>query len=451
MRLRGSNGVGFELAVEEYDELGNVKRLRYPGCLYPTCSDPGSMELALSFRQGVLTGIGSFASAISYHPDGQLARIDHENGVTDFRDQATSGWPRLSQIQTIRDPGGTAATLWDSGTYAYDPAGNIKTIGSETFAYDRVGRLVESSTDRGDGTLLARSFSYDPYGNLTALSGANSPPGSLQPSPSTNRLGPGVASYDEAGNVDELDGRFDYRFDPFNRMKHLDGGAIQRSFLYDASDERVASIDLLSGAGKQQWTPRGLGNEVLSRFELDGGQLSWTKDYVHAGSLQLASLEPSPGSLTVRHFHTDHLGSTRRITDETGVPVSAHAYFPFGTTVEDPGFGAEPLQFTGHERDDNDLGQVGDLDYMHARFHSGHYGRFLSPDAVIGNPEAPQTWNRYSYVNNNPIALIDPDGNQEAEAVRGAGQLSTRREQWPGPLPSNGKPERDPAVPGKLG
>ncbi|MFN7964220.1 MAG: hypothetical protein U0V87_00825 [Acidobacteriota bacterium] len=34
--------------------------------------------------------------------------------------------------------------------------------------------------------------------------------------------------------------------------------------------------------------------------------------------------------------------------------------------------------------------------------------RFLSPDEVVGNTQDPQTWNRYSYVMNNPMMYTDP-------------------------------------------
>jgi hypothetical protein len=39
-------------------------------------------------------------------------------------------------------------------------------------------------------------------------------------------------------------------------------------------------------------------------------------------------------------------------------------------------------------------------------------GRFMSPDNPVDqHPEAPQSWNLYSYVRNNPLSSIDQDGN----------------------------------------
>jgi RHS repeat-associated protein len=67
------------------------------------------------------------------------------------------------------------------------------------------------------------------------------------------------------------------------------------------------------------------------------------------------------------------------------------------------------MKFTGHERDvlGNDPHT---LDDMHARYYSPTVGRFLSVDPVLGNPQAPQSWNRYAYVMNNPMNRTDPTG-----------------------------------------
>lgn len=49
-------------------------------------------------------------------------------------------------------------------------------------------------------------------------------------------------------------------------------------------------------------------------------------------------------------------------------------------------------------------------DYMHARYYSPNLGRFVSVDPVGVSMGSSQSWNRYSYVLNNPLKLVDPDG-----------------------------------------
>jgi RHS repeat-associated protein len=58
------------------------------------------------------------------------------------------------------------------------------------------------------------------------------------------------------------------------------------------------------------------------------------------------------------------------------------------------------------------------LDYFGARYYASTQGRFSSPDRLLssGKEEEPQSWNRYSYVLNNPLALIDPSGLYEFDA-----------------------------------
>jgi RHS repeat-associated protein len=50
------------------------------------------------------------------------------------------------------------------------------------------------------------------------------------------------------------------------------------------------------------------------------------------------------------------------------------------------------------------------LDYAMARYQQN--GRFLSPDPYVGSggPGVPQSWNRYAYVQNDPVNFYDPPG-----------------------------------------
>ena len=60
-----------------------------------------------------------------------------------------------------------------------------------------------------------------------------------------------------------------------------------------------------------------------------------------------------------------------------------------------------------------DLPDTGLMDY-HARFYSPSLGRFIQPDTIIPGMANPQSWNRYSYVTNNPINYNDPTGHMMA-------------------------------------
>jgi RHS repeat-associated protein len=99
--------------------------------------------------------------------------------------------------------------------------------------------------------------------------------------------------------------------------------------------------------------------------------------------------------------------------EEAGSTVAYHVYYPFGE--EATAFDQDTIRekLTGHERDLGNLGGAGDdLDYMVARHCSPLTGRFLSSDRLPGKLDLPQSWNRYSYVWNNPLALVDPNGEE---------------------------------------
>ena len=73
---------------------------------------------------------------------------------------------RPQEIKVLNAGGGT---LWTTGTYSYDGAGNIKSIGvgSDIFTYDSVGRLKESQVvGTSSGTWYNDIYTYDPFNNI---------------------------------------------------------------------------------------------------------------------------------------------------------------------------------------------------------------------------------------------------------------------------------------------
>jgi RHS repeat-associated protein len=110
------------------------------------------------------------------------------------------------------------------------------------------------------------------------------------------------------------------------------------------------------------------------------------------------------------------------VIDQTGdlANMKRHDYLPFGEELFAPISGRSAAQgyaggdgvrqqFTQKERDT----ETG-LDYFGARYYSHVQGRFTSADKLLIDQfeAAPQSWNLYTYVRNNPLRFIDPTGNQ---------------------------------------
>ena len=148
--------------------------------------------------------------------------------------------------------------------------------------------------------------------------------------------------------------------------------------------------------------------------------------------------------------HTDQLSGASAITNSSGTLQENVDYYPFGSIRNDTKSGSfsEQRKFAGHEYD----GATG-LSYMDARYYDGSRGRFISEDQLflsIGDSKQfgdiidktamaigkaansdsndqdeqrqkhsqqlenllsdPQRLNSYSYVQNNPLKSVDPNG-----------------------------------------
>ncbi len=108
----------------------------------------------------------------------------------------------------------------------------------------------------------------------------------------------------------------------------------------------------------------------------------------------------SQAAWSVRYQHTDVLGSVIAESNAQGTITQRFGYKPFGegSPTQKTGVG-----YTGH-LEDTDLG----LTYMKARYYDPVIGRFYSNDP-IGFRDT-QSYNRYSYANNNPYKYVDPTG-----------------------------------------
>jgi hypothetical protein len=131
---------------------------------------------------------------------------------------------------------GLFASGWSSGNYLYDGAGNVTTIGSAWFTYDKVSRLTEGKIylgTYGGGAQKSQTYTFDPFGNITGIGGTSGR--STPTEPKTNRLTGTDTAYDAAGNLTAWNGAT-YQYDRFNQMTRMTNGGEDWLYLYTADD-----------------------------------------------------------------------------------------------------------------------------------------------------------------------------------------------------------------------
>lgn len=209
--------------------------------------------------------------------------------------------------------------------------------------------------------------------------------------------------FDANGNMLTGSGR-SITWNSFNKPAKISGPRGSSLLKYGPELQLVQSIETGEG-GDNTTTYVNPVFEVVSR--------STGTEFRHnlmAGGETVAVLrKDAKGALPTHYLHRDHLDSIVAITDDQGKIVDRRHYDAFGKErhgVVTPG-STEVLTpllknhgFTGHKQ----LASV-DLVHMGGRVYNPAIGRFLSADPFVQSPLFSQSYNRYSYVLNNPLSL----------------------------------------------
>jgi len=118
----------------------------------------------------------------------------------------------------------------------------------------------------------------------------------------------------------------------------------------------------------------------------------------------------SGGTYNPFYYLTDHLGSTRAISNSSGTVVERNDYYPFGGQHENssyPQLAGNRFKYNGKEL--QTTGNTGFLDYG-TRMYDDVIGRWSVIDPMA---EKYAKFTPYSYVANRPIIFIDPDGKDQ--------------------------------------
>jgi RHS repeat-associated protein len=353
-------------------------------------------------------------SKARYSPFGALTIATLGNGVTESWNYNKRLWQQ-SGTATFG-----SATPYSFSVATFAPNGDILAAndsvnGNWVYKFDAFNRLVCSNL-ASNGTCATPTsgtptytYDHDRFGNRWHQNG---PQSSQLGFDANNRItGVTGVGYDLGGNLTSDGsgpGAHRYFYDAENRILQVDGtlgicSTATACYVYNAEGQRVRKT---TGSSSMDHLYDLAGHKVA---EVDPTGVFMSGE-LYAGGRHFAIFAPSPGPTGATFFtHSDWLGTERVRTDMTGTKCESIASLPYGDgqAITGPCGDVSPMHFTGKERDSES-----GLDNFEARYNSSSLGRFMSPDPdnTGASDDNPQSWNAYSYVLNNPINRIDPDG-----------------------------------------
>ena len=442
-------GTLFYTTGYQYNDINQLTRLTYPSTRAVTIGHDSRGRLSGLTDVGTST---NYMSSVGYNEAGQLTQLILGNGVAALygydtnrlqmtRIKAGTTFPYTNRMnltysyQAAAGQNGAGSTAGNSGQLM-SVTGTINlTTESASYTYDLLGRIA-TSNQTTNGSSAQRRFAYDRWGNRTGVWDAISGGNQIQSITidqtngiENNRIK--VVSgqsynYDAAGNVTN-DGAHTYTYDSENRLVSVDGGATGQ-YSYDHQNRRWKKV-ASSATTHYVWE----GSQVLS--EHNGGTGAVLVDYIRSGKSMIAKVE----SGVTQYVLNDRL-SVRLVMDASGNVVGRQGHLPFGEEIGSSGT-TDKHRFTSYEKDSES-----GIDYAVNRGYSAGVGRFLQSDKyrASGYMVNPQSWNRYAYVQNNPISftdslglVLDPEG-----GGWGGGGFHPGTEGWPtGPYRPNPTPE----------
>ena len=294
--------------------------------------------------------------------------------------------------------------------YQYDSLGNVSLRTqawdnanfSESFVYDDLNRLKTSQV-LGQAVM---TYTYDGVGNLKSKSGVgdydygSQGDGALRPN-AVKTVGANSYSYDDNGNL-LIGGGRTIAWTSFDMPDVITKGAQSSTFVYGPEHQRVVQTRQDGSstvyADGQEIETNSSGTTVRTYWPLGLG------------------MEVNRGGLVeLNWLHKDRLGSIAGVTNESGDLRERLEYDTWGkrrtldgaSTPDSLDGQVDNKGYTGHEMLD-----ALDLVHMNGRVYDPLLARFISGDPVLQDPFNGQSYNRYSYVMNNPTNFTDATGFQ---------------------------------------
>jgi RHS repeat-associated protein len=209
--------------------------------------------------------------------------------------------------------------------------------------------------------------------------------------------------YDANGNV-TADGTKTYSINPHNKLERVRKNNNSTYFAYDPNRQRYLRVD---DAGNNTVETSYVGN--YERVVTTGPNARVEHKY-YVGGIALVTQTEGVNTETTQVLISDYQESLVAITDNQGEIQQRFRYTPYGKRL-DVGKGVTGSQsyttkgYTAHEHIESM-----DLIHMGGRIYDPTIRRMIQSDPIVQAPEQILSYNRYSYIWNDPINGTDPTG-----------------------------------------
>lgn len=406
---------------------------------YPVSTAGYSLQLKYGYQHDILQSVTDISdtpnvavwTANSTNVAGQITQETLGNNVVTSRAfDAVTGW-----LNSVQSGVGGGYALQNQGFLA-DQVGNLtqrqdNNLGlTENSYYDADYRLTSTKLNSAQNLAIG----YDQMGNITSRSDiANAAAWTYDPThkhQATTMANSGLTyTYDANGNVTNRGGS-SINWSSYNYPTYITATSPQGSetvwLTYGPDRSRWQQQYSLTGINKTSSTTYyigGLLDEVI-------GSATTYRHYIYAGSEPVAVYaRSSSGSNTLYYLLSDPQGNVANITSSAGSSVVAESYTPFGerrspstwanptltslgwtNQISSADAGASAAVTSQGYTFQTELGEWMNLNHMNGRVQDAVSGRFLSADPNIPDATNSQEYNRYSYVDNDPLTYIDPSG-----------------------------------------
>ncbi|MFC7219754.1 polymorphic toxin-type HINT domain-containing protein [Streptomyces polyrhachis] len=439
-----------------YNMDGTVSSVGYPaaGALSAEVITPTYDEI---LRPKTLVGSGglTYVTDTTYSLTGKPLQYTYQaagSKLTQVTNTYEWGTQRLRNSRVDRQdvPG-----VDKSATYTYDEAGNITGISdvsrdgtdNQCFDYDYLGRLAEAWTQpttacAGTPTSSALggpapywlSYEYDLVGNRTSETAHDLTGNTAKDTKRTYTYpDPKAARPHTLTQVDTTGpsgaARDTYTYSAFGDTATRTLGGDTQTLTWDVEGHltRVAAPDGAGGTKNTDYVYDADGNRLITHTA--------TETTLYLGGTEIVLPKGSATPKATRYYDLgggnqairtdddklsfllgDHHATSELAINATDLTMQQRRSTPFGAPR-----GKAPTAWPGTKgfvggTQDEDL----NLTHLGARDYDPTTGRFISVDPLMDVVD-PQQIHGYSYANNNPVSLSDPDGLRPIGMCEGAG------------------------------